>query len=174
MNKINQKSGPALRSSKGFIQHHSSSGTRSGAGFTLIELLVVIGIIAVLAAVVIVAINPARQFAQARNSQRQANVTAILDAVGQNLADNRGTFTCADGVIPTTATNMSSAAADYDIAPCIVPNYLSTMVVDPSTGTFTSVTNYDSQYSIQRDATTGRVTISAPDAELNVTISQTR
>ncbi|MDQ5951176.1 MAG: hypothetical protein QG639_453, partial [Patescibacteria group bacterium] len=40
---------------------------RSKHGFTLIELLVVIGILAVLLAITLVAINPARQFAQANN-----------------------------------------------------------------------------------------------------------
>src|SRR3712207_5801362 len=104
-------------------------------GFTLIEILVVIGIIAVLATVVLVAVNPGRQFAQARNTQRISNVNALLNAVGQNIADNKGVFTCAEGALPTTATIISSSA--YDIRSCIIPNYMNEIPVDPSVGMLT-------------------------------------
>lgn len=147
---------------------------RKKKGFTLIEVLVVIGIIAILASVVLVAVNPSRQFAQARNSQRVSNVNALLNAIGQNIADNKGIFTCAAGSVPSTATVVKSGNGGYDIRQCLVPTYLPEVPADPSSGLIKSATDYNTGYEVSQDATTKRLIIGAPSAELNETISISR
>lgn len=137
-------------------------------GFTLIEILIGIGLIAILATVVLVALNPARQFAQGRNSQRISNVNAILNAIGQRTADNKGIFEtgCAAGIIPTAAAKMQKSGG-YDIRPCIAPTYLAEIPFDPSIGNNTcnsdcSTGSYSTEYTVARDSTAGRITVCAP------------
>jgi len=144
-------------------------------GFTLIELLVVIGILAVLLAITLIAINPARQFSQANNTKRSSDVNAILNAVGQYAADNKGTLPAG---VPSTATVIGNGTGQADICASLVTKYLAALPVDPLTSSGTPVTDctasYTTNYTIVKSATDSRITVTAPAAELSQTISVTR
>ncbi|MEK9173244.1 MAG: type II secretion system protein [Patescibacteria group bacterium] len=56
-------------------------------GFTLIELLIVIGIIAILATVVILTLNPAELLRQARDSTRASDFSTLKSAISLYAAD---------------------------------------------------------------------------------------
>lgn len=140
--------------------------SKKSKGFTLIEILVVIGIIAILAAIVIIAINPAKQFAQARNTERQSGVNAILNAIGQRIADNKGifagtfgTYTCPS--LPTATSTIHTASGGgsgtIDLS-CLTPTYISTLPMDPTAGS-----GDNTGYTVAVD-NTGRVSICAPAA----------
>jgi prepilin-type N-terminal cleavage/methylation domain-containing protein len=49
--------------------------------FTLVELMIVIAILAILSAIVIFALNPARLFDNFRDSRRVVDITAINKAI---------------------------------------------------------------------------------------------
>jgi len=146
----------------------------ANTGFTLIEILVVIGMIALLAAIVIVAINPARQFAQGRNTQRSSNVNTILNAIGQRIADNKGLFrtsedaTCTIDLPTATSTAQIISNDKVDLRPRLVPTYISELPVDPVGGKACADAacsgGYNTEYTVAQDAN-GRITVCAPKSK---------
>lgn len=147
-------------------------------GFTLIEILVVIGIIGILATVVLVAVNPSRQFKQARDSQRVANVNTILNALGQNIADHQGNLFC-DGSVKLLDADIShvmdsSTPNGFDIASCVVPDYMPKLPYDPKNENafYSDEDNYNTGYYLTQDGL-GRLTVLA-QGEIQSNISVTR
>ncbi len=156
----------------------SFSALRARKGFTLIELLLVIGIIAILASIVIVAINPTKQLGDARNAQRRADVNTILNAVYQYAIDQNGrlpgTLNNAGAVarVQICASGDSACkapAAGYISLDSLTGSYIVKLPRDPSLASTSSGT----YYYIQKDAS-GRITVDAPTAEQGVTISVQR
>ena len=142
-------------------------------GFTLIELLVVIGVLTILLAIVLIAINPARQFAQANDTQRRSDVNAILNAVHQYAADFKGQLP--SGVPTTSAEVIGGGGTKADICDDIVPTYIAQVPIDPVSGSYTDCTTYDTgDYSIVASGTGGRITVSTTSEVDSSTISVTR
>ncbi|MBI2621284.1 MAG: type II secretion system protein [Candidatus Levybacteria bacterium] len=141
-------------------------------GFTLIELLVVIGILAILLSIVLIAINPGRQFGQANDTKRRSAVTQILNAVGAYAAENKGNLPTQ---ITTTAAEISNTGAD--LCTVLVPDYIPALPTDPVLNAADVAapcpTTYATGYNIVKDAS-NRVTVSAPSAEINTPIEITR
>jgi type IV pilus assembly protein PilA len=132
-------------------------------GFTLIEMLVVIGIIAILAAVVLVAVNPLRQFANARDVQRRADLHSISSSVYQYAIDNNGDLSALAipvGIAPDDpdplmrGTCIGTDPACIDLGATLVPRYVAGMPFDPSTGSLAN-----SAYTVYQSATEGRITV---------------
>lgn len=163
---------------------------KSAKGFTLLEMLLVIAIIAILAGIVIIAINPARQIAAANNAARQSDTLAILNAVHQYGIDARGNYdalnigSTSDAASKCTSTTddakficIGSDACDGGIT-TIYSNVVDTAAMYipaiPQDPTLKSSTTESSGYKIIRDKDNGRFTVCAPLAENEATIAVTR
>jgi prepilin-type N-terminal cleavage/methylation domain-containing protein len=141
--------------------------------FTLLELLIVIGILVILIGATIAAINPGRQFAKANNARRWSDISVLLNAVLQNIIDNKGVWVCPDYSEITTSTDGAFIASTTEailqapICNCLLPRYLPALPQDPRVGNPLTAcpATYNTRYKIYQDATTSRITIFAPDAQ---------
>lgn len=147
-------------------------------GFTLIEVLLVVAIIAILAGIVILAVNPAKQLADTRNAQRRSDVNTIMNALYQYSIDNNGnlptTVTALNVDTPTDICTTGTVGAACALVPgvdlaVLTANgkYLVSIPKDPSYGTATNTF-----YKVSRDQN-GRLKVQAT-GEQGATIEVTR
>ncbi len=136
-------------------------------GFTLLEILLVIALIGVLAAIVLIAINPTRQLAQARNVERLSDINTIYQAIEQFVVDSRGEYPqqitntiqniCRTGTESIGGPTDCSGSVDLRI---LVPQYLSSIPEDPLGGA----------YQIRINPDNNQLSIRASSAELNQSV----
>jgi type IV pilus assembly protein PilA len=148
-------------------------------GFTLIEILLVIGMIAVLATVVFVALDPAKRFQDTRNAKRSTDAQSILSAIQTSIIDTQGTLpsgittvekqigTGPGCAIATGGCNVIGATDCVNLSATLA-KYLKTIPQDPTGGTQALT-----RYSVAVDAN-GIVTVKACGAEGGATISVSR
>jgi len=144
-------------------------------GFTLIELLVVIAIMVILMGIVLVAVNPGRQYQQARDAKRQSDVNAILNALNQYQVDHDGTVDAIGTFATCTpagdAWSSIGATVDIDLGAdnVLVASYIAEVPIDPHTDCDAD----DSCYDVCVTGA-GRITVTAPRVETRGNISVTR
>ena len=93
-------------------------------GFTLIELLITIGVLAVLATVVVLVLNPAELFRQARDTRRLSDLGTVRDAIVFTL----GTESTGQNIITTARSSAAGAVA------CDTADLFTTACVPVTTG----------------------------------------
>lgn len=143
-------------------------------GFTLLEILLVVAIIAMLVGITILAINPGKQFADTRNTERGVGVNTILNAVYQYSLDSEGVLPegieLTSGEICKEEANPTDDDCDVDLSVLVEDElYLVSLPQDPiNPGSSDGI-----GYEISRSAN-GRITVSAPLSENGVITSVTR
>ena len=131
------------------------------AGFTLLEVLLVVAIIAILAGIVILAINPSKQLADSRNAQRYADVNTILNAIYQYALDNNNIPASITGTATEICKTGGTCTGLTDLGVLVTGNYLSSIPRDPKCNPVTApCTTNGAGYTVM--VVSNRVTVAVP------------
>jgi len=83
--------------------------------FTLIELLIVIGILAILVAAIVVTLNPAQLLAQARDSKRQQDLSALNQSLNTITALDQSLFMGTSSIVYTSLPDSTTTCANWNL-----------------------------------------------------------
>lgn len=118
-------------------------------GFTLVELLVVIAIIGILAAVVMLAINPVEMMKKGRDATRMSDLENIRKALDLSLADNAIDFNpsvnptpCHAGAVCDSSSALQTCGGTGWITNLNLCNYLGALPLDPKNVAIGAVNSY--------------------------------
>jgi type II secretory pathway pseudopilin PulG len=144
---------------------------RSRIGFTLLETLMAMGILIMLVDITIIAVNPNKQLAKARDARRGIDVNTIINAVYEYSVDHNGLL---PGDVPYDIPKFICAA---DAASCVngvnldalTGSYIIGIPTDPKFATGTGT-----HYTIVRSSDDYSITVAAPGAERTDQISAMR
>ena len=141
--------------------------TTKRPGFTLLEIVPVLTVATLLLLITILAINPGKQFRDARNKVRFNDIAFIADVITQYTHDNgRGLLL----QIPMSPSSPVEVCADVATGSCTglldltpaVGLYIHEVPIDPEKSD--DADNEHSRYFVIRERNS-RITVSAPDTE---------
>lgn len=138
---------------------------KNAKGFTLIELLVVIAIIGILAAVVLIALNPVEFLRRSRDTQRLSDMNTLVSATKLFQTNNPAATLplgplCHSATVVATEKNAGGTGwtgINYNLA--VTGNTLPAIPVDPAPSAtrkygFISDANQNFEYSAVMESTT--------------------
>jgi len=141
--------------------------------FTLLEILLVVAAIGILAAIVIVAINPQRQLGKVRDAERQSEVGTLKDGIEQYSLDQNGQYPSGievntyKEVCDTEAIDPSNCPDYYVDLSGLVPDQLAAIPRDPQA----SDTNEDTGYEVGKDEN-GNIAVKASNTEIDGSVKR--